>query len=226
MTYLPPKSAPPVNRRAFLGGAAALGAGRLHPPWGGRMARAASADFAPNAFIRIGEDGHITLIMRDVEMGQGIWTGASMLMARGNSMSALDQITPDFAPPNEKLYSSPLLGTQATGGSTSIRGDWEGLRKAAAIARAVLVQAAAQQWKVDPASCSVTRGVVTHKDSNRSAPLWLAGRRGADAARAAGRAAQGPQGLVADRHAAEAARHPQQGSTARSSTASTSSCRT
>jgi isoquinoline 1-oxidoreductase subunit beta len=133
------------------------------------MARAASGDFAPNAFIRIGEDGKIVLIMRDVEMGQGIWTGASMLLAEELDVG-LDQVTPEFAPPNEKLYASPLLGTQATGGSTSIRGDWESFRKAAAIARAVLVQAAAQQWGVEPSACTVQSGVVQHAPSGRSAP--------------------------------------------------------
>ena len=106
--------------------------------------------------------------MRDVEMGQGIWTGASMLLAEELDVG-LDQVTPDFAPPNEKLYANPLLGQQATGGSTSIRADWSDLRKAAATARAVLVQAAARRWDVDPAGCSVTRGTVTHGASGRTA---------------------------------------------------------
>ena len=149
------------DRRAFLAGTAALMVAATIPT-GGRMARAASpATLAPNAFVRIGEDGTIMLIMRDVEMGQGIWTGASMLMAEELDVG-LDQVTPDFAPPNDKLYANPLLGLQATGGSTSIRADWNALRKAAAIARAVLVQAAAKQWKVDPAQCSVERGIVKH----------------------------------------------------------------
>ena len=157
----------PLNRRAFLaGGATLVLAAAL--PMGSRIARAAAGIFEPNAFIRIGEDGRIILIMRDVEMGQGIWTGASMLLAEELDVG-LDQVTPDFAPPNEKLYANPLLGQQATGGSTSIRADWSDLRKAAATARAVLVQAAAKQWNVDPAGCSVTRGTVTHRASGRTA---------------------------------------------------------
>ena len=132
----------PLNRRAFLaGGATLVLAAAL--PMGSRIARAAAGIFEPNAFIRIGEDGRIILIMRDVEMGQGIWTGASMLLAEELDVG-LDQVTPDFAPPNEKLYANPLLHQQATGGSTSIRADWSDLRKAAATARAVLVQAAAR----------------------------------------------------------------------------------
>jgi isoquinoline 1-oxidoreductase beta subunit len=156
-----------INRRGFLAGGAALVVAATLPV-GSRIARAAAGPFAPNAFIRIGQDGTIVLVMRDVEMGQGIWTGAAMLMAEELDVG-LDQVTPDFAPPNDKLYANPLLGLQATGGSTSIRADWDGLRKAAAIARAALVQAAARQWKVDPAACGVARGVVTHGASRRTA---------------------------------------------------------
>lgn len=161
---------PRPDRRAFLAGAAALVVAATIPT-GGRMASAASAAggvFAPNAFIRIGEDGKIVLIMRDVEMGQGIWTGASMLMAEELDVG-LDQVTPDFAPPSDQLYANPLLGLQATGGSTSIRADWDSLRKAAAIARAALVQAAAKQWKADPAMLNVERGIVKHAASGRTA---------------------------------------------------------
>jgi isoquinoline 1-oxidoreductase beta subunit len=171
LTPLPPSELAQPSRRAFLvgGGACLVVAATL--PIGSRIARAAvaSADFAPNAFIRIGQDGTITLVMRDVEMGQGIWTGASMLLAEELDVG-LDQVTPVFAPPDDKLYANPLLGLQATGGSTSIRADWEAFREAAAIARTVLVQAAAQGWGVDPASCSVARGIVTHAASGRTTP--------------------------------------------------------
>lgn len=157
----------PVNRRAFLAGGAALVLA-TSLPMGSRIVRAAAATFEPNAFIRIGEDGRIVLIMRDVEMGQGIWTGASMLMAEELDVG-LNQVTADFAPPNEKLYANPVLKMQATGGSTSIRAGWSDLRRAAATARAVLVQAAAKKWNVDPAGCGVTRGTVTHGASGRTA---------------------------------------------------------
>ena len=157
-----------IDRRGFLAGAAAVLVVAAFVPAGSRIARAADSNFEPNAFIRIGEDGKITLIMRDVEMGQGIWTGASMLMAEELDVG-LDQVTPDFAPPNDKLYANPLLGLQATGGSTSIRADWQSLRKAAAITRAALVQAAAKQWGVEPAACTVAMGTVTHTASGRTA---------------------------------------------------------
>jgi isoquinoline 1-oxidoreductase subunit beta len=156
-----------LSRRAFLSGAGALTIATSLPT-GSRLARAATGDFAPNAFIRISEDGKIALIMRDVEMGQGIWTGASMLLAEELEVG-LDQVIPQFAPPDEKLYASPILGTQATGGSTSMRGDWEEFRKIAARTRAALVQAAAQQWSVEPGDCAVERGVVRHAASGRTA---------------------------------------------------------
>jgi isoquinoline 1-oxidoreductase beta subunit len=166
-----PAAQPHPGRRALLAGGAALVLSATLPI-GSRIARAttrlSAGTFAPNAFIRIGDDGSISLIMRDVEMGQGIWTGASMLLAEELDVG-LDQVTPEFAPPNEKLYANPLLHLQATGGSTSIRADWDSLRKAAAIARSVLVQAAAQQWGVDPATCSAKRGVVTHAATGRTA---------------------------------------------------------
>jgi isoquinoline 1-oxidoreductase beta subunit len=158
-----------LDRRSFIaGGTALVVAASL--PFGGRMAQAAGeSSFEPNAFIRIGTDGRIALVMRDAEMGQGIWTGASMLLAEELDVG-LDQVTPEASPPNDKLYANPLIGFQATGGSTSIRGDWESLRKAAAIARLALVQAAAKQWNVNAADCKVDRGTVTHAASGRSAP--------------------------------------------------------
>lgn len=157
-----------LDRRTLLAGSAALVVA-ASLPLGGRMARAAAGNsFEPNAFIRIGSDGGIALVMRDAEMGQGIWTGASMLLAEELDVG-LDQVVPEAAPPDDKLYANPLIGFQATGGSTAIRGDWESLRKAAAIARLALVQAAATQWKVKPADCTVERGTVKHAASGRSA---------------------------------------------------------
>ena len=165
---VPGRAFAPLNRRSFVSGAGALLVAASLPA-GSCPAQAAATLFAPNAFIRIPESGPITLIMRDVEMGQGIWTGASMLLAEELDVG-LDQVVAEFAPPDEALYASPLLQTQATGGSTSMRGDWEQFRMAAATTRAVLVQAAARQWAVDPTSCTVERGVVSHAASGRSAP--------------------------------------------------------
>ena len=126
-----------------------------------------NAAFAPNAFIRIDADGGVRLVMPSVEMGQGVYTGACMMLAEELDVG-MDQIKVEHAPPNEELYSMPLLGGQITGGSTSTRGHWQVLREAGAVARSMLVAAAAQRWHVDPATCSVARGVVTHEPSKRS----------------------------------------------------------
>ena len=76
--------------------------------------------FAPNAFIRIDAEGPVRLVMPQVEMGQGIYTGACTMLAEELDVG-MDQIKVEHAPPNEALYGVPLLGGQATGGSTSTR---------------------------------------------------------------------------------------------------------
>jgi isoquinoline 1-oxidoreductase beta subunit len=122
--------------------------------------------FAPNAFIRIDAEGPIRLVMPQVEMGQGIYTGACALLAEELDIG-MDQIKIEHAPPSDALYGVPALGQQATGGSTSTRAQWGVLREAAAVARTMLVTAAANRWRVDPAGCTVNRGVVAHAKSGR-----------------------------------------------------------
>ncbi|HWK45658.1 MAG TPA: molybdopterin cofactor-binding domain-containing protein [Stellaceae bacterium] len=136
------------------------------------LARAAagsanSGDFEPNAFVRVDSKGTITLILPHTEVGQGIYTAAAMLMGEELEVG-LDQIQIQAAPPDIAKYIDPLLGDQATGGSTSIRSDWMRLRQAAATARIMLVAAAAKKWGVDPTGCRVDRGVVHHDASSRT----------------------------------------------------------
>jgi isoquinoline 1-oxidoreductase subunit beta len=125
-----------------------------------------SGKFAPNAFIRIDEAGHTTLVMPQVEMGQGVYTSIPMILAEELDAD-LAQVTLEHAPPSDKLYGNPMFGVQATGNSNSVRAWWMPLRKAGAGARAMLVQAAAEQWQVDPASCTTANSVVMHKASGR-----------------------------------------------------------
>jgi len=123
--------------------------------------------FAPNAFIRIDSEGPVRLVMPSVEMGQSIYTGCSMLLAEELGVG-LDQIKVEHSPPSDELYGIPALGGQITGGSTSTRATWSVLREAGAVARSMLVSAAALKWHVDPSTCTVDRGVV-HHPSGRSA---------------------------------------------------------
>jgi isoquinoline 1-oxidoreductase beta subunit len=122
--------------------------------------------FAPNAFIRIDDAGHTTLVMPQVEMGQGVYTAIAMILAEELDAD-FAQVTLEHAPPNDKLYGNPVFGLQVTGNSNSIRAWWKQLRNAGASARAMLVQAAAQQWQVDPKSCTTANGEVTHAESGR-----------------------------------------------------------
>src|ERR1700692_2948757 len=125
-----------------------------------------NGQFAPNAFIRIDNAGKTTLVMPQAEMGQGVYTAIAMILAEELDAD-FAQVTLEHAPPNDKLYGNPTFGLQVTGNSNSIRAFWKPLRNAGAGARAMLVQAAAQQWQVEPASCTTASGEVTHNDSGR-----------------------------------------------------------
>jgi isoquinoline 1-oxidoreductase subunit beta len=161
-----------LTRRSFLQAGAAAGGGlllSLSLSFATGKADAADADgFTPNAFIRIGSDGQIVLTMPYVEMGQGTYTAIPMLIAEELEVD-LSQVRLEHAPPNEKLYGNPLLGgIQATGNSNAIRAAWQPLREAGAVARIMLVSAAAKRWNVDPASCRAQRGEVLHPATGRS----------------------------------------------------------
>jgi len=122
--------------------------------------------FAPNAFVRIGRDGRVTIIVGQVEMGQGMYTSMPMLIAEELEVP-LDQVRVEHAPPNDNLYANPLVGFQMTGASSSVKMLYEPLRKAGATARMMLVAAAAQRWSVDPASCQASKGTVTHPPTGK-----------------------------------------------------------
>jgi len=173
-----------LSRRGLLQAGAAAGGGlllSLSLPFANRDAEAADAEaFSPNALIRIDGDGQVILTMPYVEMGQGTYTSIPMLIAEELEVD-LTQVRLEHAPPNEKLYGNPFLGgVQGTGGSTAIRAVWEPMRQAGAIARTMLMAAAAKRWNVDPASCHAQRGEVLHAPTGRSAKY---GDLAADAAR-------------------------------------------
>jgi isoquinoline 1-oxidoreductase beta subunit len=163
-----------VSRRQFLTAGAATGGGLLLG-WSldarlrvvAAAAEATPSAFVPNAFIRIGSDGRVTMIMGQVEMGQGAYTSMPMLLAEELEVG-LDQVQLEPAPPDDKLYANPIFGFQATGGSTSVKGLYEPLRRAGAAARTMLVAAAAQTWNVDAVSCRAQKGVVTHTPTGRT----------------------------------------------------------
>ena len=124
----------------------------------GMLVEDATAPFAPNAFIRITPDNRITLILPNIEMGQGIYTSSVMLIAEELGVD-LAQVEMEAAPPGT---------AQITGGSTSVMTEWMPLRQAGAAARTVLVQAAAQRWGAKPEDCAVGSAIITHGPSGRT----------------------------------------------------------
>ncbi len=167
MTVTTAAAGPDLSRRTLLQVGAAVGGGLMV----GFVARSGAAQpvvtgFAPNAFIRIDPAGQVKLVMPQVEMGQGTYTSISMILAE-----ELDadwrKVVFEHAPPSDALYGNPVFGVQATGNSNSIRAFWTPLRKAGAGTRAILVQAAASGWGVDPASCRTEAGEVIHDATGR-----------------------------------------------------------
>ncbi|MEZ5427995.1 MAG: xanthine dehydrogenase family protein molybdopterin-binding subunit [Pyrinomonadaceae bacterium] len=126
----------------------------------------ASADFQPNSFLRIGTDGRVTVIVGQAEMGQGVLTSLPMIVA--------DELEVDWknvafeSGPADKAFSNPLLGSQITGGSSSVKAFFDPLRKSAASAREMLIAAAAKKWNVTPDACRAESGKVIHSASKRS----------------------------------------------------------
>src|SRR5438309_3529768 len=153
-----------VTRRDFV----ATGAGLVISfslPRHRAAAASPKVDFAPNAWLRIGSDGIVTLTVDKSEMGQGSQTGLAMILA--------EELEADWTsvrlgplPENPAGWSR----TMRTGGSAAIRSSWEPLRKAGAAAREVLIDAAAEAWKVDRTTCRAQNGAVVHEPSGRRLP--------------------------------------------------------
>jgi isoquinoline 1-oxidoreductase beta subunit len=121
--------------------------------------------FSPNAFIRIGTDDTVTIIVNKSEMGQGVYTALPMMVAEELEADwSKIQIEPA---PVDPVYNNPLWGSQGTGGSTSVRTTWEQLRKAGAAARVMLIKAAAEIWNVDPSLCRAENGFVIYQETQK-----------------------------------------------------------
>jgi isoquinoline 1-oxidoreductase subunit beta len=141
--------------------------------WLGPTRRAAAAGaspavFAPNAFLRIGADGSVTVIAKHVEMGQGAYTGIATVLAEELDADWA-QVRVESAPANVKLYANSVFGMQGTGGSSAMANSWSQLREAGAKGRAMLLSAAAKDWKVPVTELTTEKGVVFHAGSKRKA---------------------------------------------------------
>jgi isoquinoline 1-oxidoreductase beta subunit len=159
------------SRRRLVQAAAGLVIGLYVAPRGARAQamEAPGAGFAPNAFLRVAPDSTVTVISKHTEMGQGPFTGLSTIVAEELDAD-WPQMRVESAPANAKLYNNLNLGTiQGTGGSSAVANSWDQLRNAGATARALLVQAAADRWKVPASEITVSKGVVAHATSGKTA---------------------------------------------------------
>jgi len=164
------ESAKRVDRRTFIklvglaggGFALAFHAGKHSTAHAASDGAAASAHaFAPNAYVRIASDGSILIFNKSPEIGQGLKTAFPLIIA--------EELDADWA--RVRVEQSPinaaLYGQQSAGGSRSIPSNWDTLRRAGAVARAMLVGAAAKEWSVSPDECSTERSFVIHRASGR-----------------------------------------------------------
>lgn len=167
------------DRRAFLknAGAASVAALSIGFEWTASTRRAlavagaaaAEAGFVPNAFLRIGADDSVTVIAKHVELGQGAYTGIATIVAEELDAN-WDEIRVESAPADAKRYANLVFGTiQGTGGSSAMANSWMQLREAGAKARAVLVAAAAKEWRLPASELIVDKGVVIHPGTRRRA---------------------------------------------------------
>jgi isoquinoline 1-oxidoreductase beta subunit len=160
------------DRRDFLkttlAGATGLIVGlRLPESAFAELAPVPAGGFAPNAWIRIAPDDTVTFIIDRSEMGQGVITSISMLLAEELECD-WKRVQWQFAPA-DKAYFNPMFGMQGTGGSRSLRGAWTPTLKAGAAARDMLVTAAAERWGVDKALCRADNGAVINTRTNARA---------------------------------------------------------
>jgi isoquinoline 1-oxidoreductase subunit beta len=158
-----------MNRRCFVQAVATAGASLVvachlpappprvirekcePPPAGG---------FAPNAFVRIDPDGTVTVTLVKTEIGQGVRTALPMILS--------EELGADWSHIRVAHASpGPVFPSVGTGGSWSVGGSWQPLRKAGAIAREMLISAAAVRWSVDRATCRAERGAIVHEPSGR-----------------------------------------------------------
>jgi isoquinoline 1-oxidoreductase subunit beta len=151
----------PLSRREFVGAGIAAGAGLVigfYLPHGNGSRK---ESFSPNAYLRIAPDNRVTIVVARSEMGQGIRTALPMILA--------EELEADWKQIEiEQAGASTLFGDQTTGGSASIRTTWDPMRKAGAIAREMLISAAALTWGVPRSACAAESGHIKHAASNRS----------------------------------------------------------
>ncbi len=162
-------SMPKINRRTFLIGSAAVGGGLalgLRLPFGPEVVRAADGSPEINAWVVIRPDDTVVIRIARSEMGQGTITGLAQLVAEELECN-WSKVTYEYPTPGQNVARKRVWGDYSTGGSRGIRTSHEYVRQGGAAAREMLIQAAANQWKVPASECSASNSVITHKPSGR-----------------------------------------------------------
>jgi isoquinoline 1-oxidoreductase subunit beta len=162
---------PKLNRRAFVIGTAAVGTGLafgLDIPFGGpNVVRAADGSPEVNAWVVIRPDDTVVIRIARSEMGQGTLTGLAQLVAEELECD-WSKVTTEFPTPGQSVARKRAWGDFSTGGSRGIRASQEYVRKGGATARVMLIQAAANEWKVPAAECTAANSVITHTPSGKT----------------------------------------------------------
>ena len=163
-------NAPKMTRRSFIIGTAAVGGGLalgLRIPFGGpAVVRAADGSPEIGAWVVIRPDDTVVVRIARSEMGQGTLTGLAQMVAEELECN-WSKVTWEYPTPGTNVARKRIWGDFGTGGSRGIRTSHDYVRKGGAAARMMLVQAAANEWKVPAAQCSAANSVITHKPSGR-----------------------------------------------------------
>ena len=162
--------APKINRRSFVIGSAAVGAGLalgLKIPFGASVVRAQDGSPEINAWVVIRPDDTVVIRVARSEMGQGTLTGLAQMVAEELECDWA-KVTTEYPTPGQCVARKRVWGDFSTGGSRGIRMSHEYVRKGGATARVMLVQAAANGWGVPAAECSAADSVITHKPTGRT----------------------------------------------------------
>ena len=171
MNQMPKRNMTSLNRRAFVVGTAAAGAGLvlgLDIPFGGpAVVRAADGSPEVNAWVVIRPDDTVVIRVARSEMGQGSLTGLAQLVAEELECD-WSKVTTEYPTPGQNVARKRAWGDFSTGGSRGIRTSQDYVRKGGAAARIMLIEAAANEWKVPASECSAANSVITHTPSGRT----------------------------------------------------------
>src|SRR5213594_2733080 len=200
---------PKVARRSFIVGTAAVGAGLalgLKIPFGASVVRAQDGSPEITAWVVIRPDDKVVIRIARSEMGQGTLTGLAQMVAEELECN-WSKVTTEYPTPGQSVARKRVWGDYSTGGSRGIRDSHQYVREGGAIARTMLIQAAADAWKVPAAECSAANSVITHQPSGRKTTYGQVAEAAAKLTPPRQGDAQGPKGLEAHRQTGEAPGH-------------------